>query len=316
MFPALVNCTTIDWFMEWPDDALKEVALKFLDEVDLGTPEMKTTIAEICVTCHKSAIEMAQKMAFEMKREYTVTPSNYLQLVQGFIRLLKDKRHDIKVSSEKLSSGLVKLDDTRKKVEEMSITLEETKRMVAKLQKECEEYLMVMVQRRQEANEKAKIVAQHSEKIGQEEAEVREIATQAQTELDKALPALEVAKKALASLNKKDLSEVKAYASPPPLVEKVMAAVMTLRKADTSWAESKKQLNDPNFLSDLINYKIEKMTDAMLKKVEKYCADPEFKPEKVGKVSTASKSLCMWVRAMERYGNIYREVAPKQEAVR
>jgi dynein heavy chain len=293
MFPALVNCTTIDWFMEWPDDALKEVALKFLDEVDLGSAEMRRTIADICVTCHKSAIEMAHKMAFEMKRDYTVTPSNYLQLVQGFIKLLKEKRYTIKVSSEKLSSGLVKLDDTRKKVEEMSITLEETKRMVAKLQKECEEYLMIMVQRRQEANEKAKIVAQHSERIAQEEAEVREIAAQAQTELDKALPALEVAKKALvsrrifpilinqASLNKKDLSEVKAYASPPSLVEKVMAAVMVLRKSDTSWGEAKRQLNDPNFLSDLINYKIEKMTDAMLKKVEKYCSDPEFKPEKV-----------------------------------
>jgi hypothetical protein len=24
----------------------------------------------------------------------------------------------------------------------------------------------------------------------------------------------------------------------------------------------------------------------------------------------------MWVRAMERYGNVYREVAPKQEAVK
>jgi dynein heavy chain len=180
------------------------------------------------------------------------------------------------VGSEKLSTGLVKLDDTRKKVEEMSISLEETKRMVAKLQKECEEYLMVMVQRRQEANEKAKVVANHSERIAQEEAEVKEIAATAQTDLDKALPALETAKKSLASLNKKDLSEVKAYASPPPLVEKVMAAVMVLRKSDTSWGEAKRQLNDPNFLFELINYKIEKMTDSMLKKIEKYCADPEF----------------------------------------
>lgn len=33
MYPAFVNCTTIDWFSEWPKDALLEVAEKFLEEV-------------------------------------------------------------------------------------------------------------------------------------------------------------------------------------------------------------------------------------------------------------------------------------------
>jgi dynein heavy chain len=40
--------------------------------------------------------------------------------------------------------------------------------------------------------------------------------------LDEALPALDAAKKALESLNKKDLAEVKTYTTPPPLVEKVL----------------------------------------------------------------------------------------------
>jgi dynein heavy chain len=34
-FPSLVNCTTIDWFSEWPKDALQSVALKFLGEIDM-----------------------------------------------------------------------------------------------------------------------------------------------------------------------------------------------------------------------------------------------------------------------------------------
>lgn len=38
-----------------------------------------------------------------------------------------------------------------------------------------------------------------------------------------------------------------------------------------------------------------------------------YQPDNVGRVSTAAKSLCMWVRAMELYGRIYRVVEPKRQ---
>ena len=31
-FPALVNCTSIDWFSEWPKDVLESVAKRFLSD--------------------------------------------------------------------------------------------------------------------------------------------------------------------------------------------------------------------------------------------------------------------------------------------
>ncbi|CAM9234067.1 unnamed protein product, partial [Laminaria digitata] len=33
MYPGLVNCTTIDWFQQWPADALVEVATKFIQDI-------------------------------------------------------------------------------------------------------------------------------------------------------------------------------------------------------------------------------------------------------------------------------------------
>ena len=39
MYPAFVNCTTIDWFHEWPQDALLEVADRYLVEMDFGTDD-------------------------------------------------------------------------------------------------------------------------------------------------------------------------------------------------------------------------------------------------------------------------------------
>ena len=35
MFPSLVNCCTIDWFLPWPKEALKSVAEHFLGDVEL-----------------------------------------------------------------------------------------------------------------------------------------------------------------------------------------------------------------------------------------------------------------------------------------
>ncbi|GFH10424.1 dynein heavy chain 9, partial [Haematococcus lacustris] len=33
-FPSLVNCTTIDWFTRWPNDALATVATSFLSSLN------------------------------------------------------------------------------------------------------------------------------------------------------------------------------------------------------------------------------------------------------------------------------------------
>ena len=39
-YPALVNCTTIDWFTEWPADALLEVAERYLEKIQLKDEEV------------------------------------------------------------------------------------------------------------------------------------------------------------------------------------------------------------------------------------------------------------------------------------
>lgn len=39
MFPGLINCTQIDWFFAWPEDALIDVATRFLKEIELPDEE-------------------------------------------------------------------------------------------------------------------------------------------------------------------------------------------------------------------------------------------------------------------------------------
>ena len=44
MYPALVNCTTIDLFNEWPQEALLEVGERYLANVNLEGNEGVNTI--------------------------------------------------------------------------------------------------------------------------------------------------------------------------------------------------------------------------------------------------------------------------------
>jgi dynein heavy chain len=55
MFPALVNNTTIDWFHEWPSDALQEVAYRFLEDIRIGecvlSRAAQRTVQGVLVVC-------------------------------------------------------------------------------------------------------------------------------------------------------------------------------------------------------------------------------------------------------------------------
>ena len=69
-----------------------------------------------------------------------------------------------------------------------------------------------------------------------------------------ALPAYYSALKALEALDKKQIQEVKSFANPPKAVGTVMAAVCLLLGRKETWEDSKKLLNEINFLTMLRDY--------------------------------------------------------------
>merc|ERR1719305_1526408 len=138
------------------------------------------------------------------------------------------------------------------------------------------------------------------------------IATDAERDLAKAMPALEAAVDALERLDKKSIAEVKAYAKPPDLVLKTMNAVMTVMDKPATWASAKNELQDVNFLQRLKNFEKDEISNATLKKIEKYTKDSTFQPQTVQNVSKAAGALCMWVHAMKLYAEVFREVEPKR----
>ena len=90
-FPSIVNCCTIDWFQAWPEDALLAVSTRFLAAEDLTNLE-RTAAIDMCMEFHTSTQHLSEKFQLRCKRFNYVTPTSYLELIQTFKALLKEKR--------------------------------------------------------------------------------------------------------------------------------------------------------------------------------------------------------------------------------
>jgi len=93
-YPALINNTTIDWFMPWPEEALIEVANKFLSNIDLPD-DKRQNMANLCGYAHYTTQSSAERMEKELKRIFYVTPTNFIELLKGFDIILARKRKEV-----------------------------------------------------------------------------------------------------------------------------------------------------------------------------------------------------------------------------
>ena len=53
MFPSIINCCTIDWYNEWPTEALLSVAKSFMSKIELGKEVTPDAMADISVLVHE-----------------------------------------------------------------------------------------------------------------------------------------------------------------------------------------------------------------------------------------------------------------------
>ena len=122
----------------------------------------------------------------------------------------------------RLQNGLDKLSSTSEQVDGLKSMLQEKQPVLEKTLLEVAEQQIVI----DEEKGKAAVVKTSAEKTAAaasiKAAEVKEIADDAQADLDKALPALDAAVKCLKELQKNDIVEVKAMGKPPAGVKLVL----------------------------------------------------------------------------------------------
>ena len=312
MFPSLVNCCTIDWFTGWPREALLSVSRRFFEFVDLGSDEMKEKISEMCVLIHTSVKNTADRFYDELRRKYYTTPTSYLELINLYTSMLATKRQELVLQRDRYATGMKKIGETDELIGTMEIELTKLAPVLAEKAQATAE-LMVKVKADEAEASKVRVVVQEEEKAAMTDAAATEvIKADAQRDLDSALPALAAAQKALDALDKKDIGEIKAFATPPELVQVVMEAVCLLFERKTDWKTAKNLLGESDFMKGMIEYDKDNVKDKTLKKLKPYIDNPKFQPDIVAHTSKACRSLCLWVRAIDLYSHVFRTVEPKR----
>ncbi|NXO51687.1 DYH9 protein, partial [Aramus guarauna] len=321
-FPAIVSCTAIDWFQEWPREALESVSLRFLRETESVEDSVKDSISKFMAYVHTSVNEISRLYLINERRYNYTTPKSFLEQIKLYQNLLLKKGKDLKAKMERLENGLEKLNSTSAQVDELKAKLAAQEVELKQKNEDADKLIQVVGVETEKVSREKAIADEEEQKVALITQEVEQKQKDCEEDLAKAEPALAAAQAALNTLNKKNLTELRSFGSPPSAVSNVTAAVMVLMAPggkipkDRSWKAAKVAMaRVDGFLDSLIKFDKENIHENCLKALQPYLQDPKFKPEFVTTKSYAAAGLCSWVVNIVRFHEVYCDVEPKRQAL-
>ena len=265
--------TVIDWFQPWPLQALASVGKNVLLDVEIDNPDVKLAVENFMPLAFVSVDKQCRAYQISEGKNVYTTPKSYLEMLSLYKSMLAKKRAESDVSVFRLVNGVEKLVNAENDVELLEANLK------------------VMVEGADEKGRKAAGIAEtvlkekdivdaenakalvEANKVANIQTEVAAQQASCAKDLEMAEPALMKAMAALDSLDKRDLGNCKTMTKPPPGVDDIFGAVMTLlaginpniivqkngkvREKERTWDAAKKALlgNVNGFLDELKGYK-------------------------------------------------------------
>jgi dynein heavy chain len=111
-FPAIINCTVIDWFHAWPEEALLSVASKFLVDVEMASDEIRTGIEKFMPYSFNIVGKFSDLIMEQERRAVYTTPKSFLELIKLFKVMQQKKEGDLINKKETYETGVIKLQET------------------------------------------------------------------------------------------------------------------------------------------------------------------------------------------------------------
>lgn len=334
-FPALINSTVIDWFHPWPEDALLNVAMKFLSDVEMASPEIRAGIEKFMPFSFKMVNHYSELILDQERRYVYTTPKSFLELIKLFKVMLAKKEGELIDNKDKYETGVIKLTETGE--------------VVSKLEEELKIFSVEVEAKKKSADAQAEIVGGEKVKVEAQNAIAEEEAkkcfeiktnveakmSSVQADLDMAIPLVEKAKKALDGLNIEDFRNLKALKNPPADIDKTFTCVLNLLcridpvvpvdkngklKTENTWKTALSCMQNPQVFLDHLNSlkgKIDsdEIKDSNFKANRATLAEETFTVECLEKKSASAAGLCDFIINITAYYDVVVSVEPKKLAV-
>lgn len=324
-FPALLNSTTIDFLFDWPREALKSVSMRFLSNIEVLETGLIEPIAEFMTYVHGTVNDISKIFNQNEKRFNYTTPKTFLELMALYDKLINEKTSEYKMRIHTLRVGLLKLADCAKQVDALKIQLKDQEVVLAVKAKDADDKFAAVLKENANIQGERDFVAEEEKKVAIIEKGVSDKAKVCAADLKKAEPIMLKAIAALDTLDKKNLTELKAFSSPPEIVVEVCCAVAVLLtppnkkvtpKSKRNWNECKKSMGTVDvFLQNLKNYDKKNIRSEVIQQLLPYLNIPGFNGDSIKAKSQAAAGLCDWVVNIYKFYEIYLEVGPKERAL-
>jgi len=337
-FPGLINGCTIDWFLPWPEEALKDVATAQIGSFDRlqGEEGVREKLIAHMAFVHACMTSSCVDYFEQYRRNVYVTPKSYLGFIAEYKIVYEEKLKHVEGLADNINTGLNKLLEAGQDVEKMKVELKEKEKTLVVAQEKSALLLQDITASTAKAEKKKSEVEQVKNVLA---GEAHEIALQkdvVEKDLAEAKPMLDEAENALKAITAKDIGLLKSFKQPPDLVKRVFDVVLILfinevvpsaavevegktgkrLQLEGSWKFALPMMADIGFLPSVMGFQKDNINDETVELLYPYLKAPDFTPEDAKKVALALAGLCTWARAMALYVDIAKVVKPKMEALR
>ena len=330
-FPSLVNCSTLDWFTEWPEEALREVATGDLSDADFSLGSELPNCVEMFVYMHQTVEQKSTEFLDELRRYNYVTPTSYLELLNVYKSVFVNKQKEIIYLKERLNKGLKVLADASVEIDKLKDMLDKKQPELEKTKAEVAETKEVLSKDKADADEERAVVAEQEAKATEQEADANTLKSAAEAELSKAAPLLDEAARVLKGLKMDDFYFLGAINTPAMTIVIGMELSCIMMGLKPRKNIPKRAPNDTNgffdcarsnllnkpkeFRQKMIDYDKDNIPESTVKRANAILSSPDFTIEKVKNASEALVAIHKWVNAMVSYHELLKIVNPKREKV-